>query len=68
MQANGLTNADQIQIGQELQLPMSTPIVTPGETLFPDSELVYGPAFADFDVAQRQPTIPAISMRTPRPC
>ena len=50
MQANGLTNADQIKIGQELQLPMSTPVVTPGEILFPNSELVYGPGFAGFDV------------------
>lgn len=50
MAANDLTDADQIQIGQELQLPMSTPNIAPGEILFPDSELVYGPAFVDFDV------------------
>jgi len=50
MQANGLTNADQIKVGQELRLPMNTPVITPGDVLFPNSELVYGPAFADFDV------------------
>ncbi len=50
MRANGLTNADQIQIGQELQIPMSTPHVGPGEIHFPNSELVYGPGFTDFDV------------------
>ncbi|MGC9398006.1 MAG: LysM peptidoglycan-binding domain-containing protein [Anaerolineae bacterium] len=50
MEANQLTNADQLQVGQELHLPISTPYISPGEILFPDSEMVYGPAYAEFDV------------------
>ena len=51
-QANGINDPDLIAVGQTLNVPQ--PI--PGQTgasfkIIPDSELVYGPASAQFDVA-----------------
>ena len=47
---NELTNADQLQSGQLLKLPVQSPVVGPEAVLLPDSELVYGPAFANFEL------------------
>jgi len=51
MALNGLENADQLAIGQVLKVTMEAAFTGPGDTLIPDSELVYGPGYADFDVA-----------------
>jgi len=51
MALNGLANADQLAIGQVLKVTMEAAFAGPGDTLIPDSELVYGPGYADFDVA-----------------
>jgi len=41
-----------IQIGQVLRVPLKTDVVAPSEILLPDSEVVYSPAYVDFDVAE----------------
>ncbi len=51
MALNGLADADQLAIGQVLKVTMEAAFTGPRETLIPDSELVYGPGYADFDVA-----------------
>jgi len=51
MALNGLANADQLAIGQVLKVTMEAAFTGPGDALIPDSELVYGPGYADFDVA-----------------
>jgi len=50
-QANGLTDDSILNIGQTLNVPPPAP-VTPGPPfkVIPDSELVYGPASAQFDI------------------
>jgi LysM repeat protein len=51
MQANGLTNANMLAVGQELQIPVPTP--QPGGPSFkiiPDSELVYAPMSITLDI------------------
>jgi len=50
MRENGLTDPDQLVIGQVLKIPLAAEITGPDAILIPDSELVYGPALADFDV------------------
>jgi murein DD-endopeptidase MepM/ murein hydrolase activator NlpD len=40
-----------IRIGQVLRVPVGTGNIAPGETLLPDSEVVYGPGYVDFDIA-----------------
>lgn len=52
IEANGLTNPDYLEVGQVLVIP--PPVLgEPGSgfKILPDSELVYGPASVDFDVA-----------------
>jgi LasA protease len=52
IEANNLTNPDILSIGQVLTIPPPTPgSVGPDFKIIPDSELVYGPASADFDIA-----------------
>lgn len=41
-----------IQAGQLLRVPLQTPNLAPNEQLLPDSEVVYSPAYVDFDIAQ----------------
>lgn len=48
---NGLENGDVLAAGQVLQVPGGTTIISPSFKIIPDSELVYGPAAADFDVS-----------------
>lgn len=58
MRLNNIRDADRIYIGQVLRLGTKTavetkPIVTyngPDEYLLPDSEIVYSPAYKDFDI------------------
>ncbi len=47
---NGIANADQLAVGQRLQITQAVSDVGPEYRLIPDSELVYGPAYADFDI------------------
>ncbi|MGC9521747.1 MAG: LysM peptidoglycan-binding domain-containing protein, partial [Anaerolineae bacterium] len=51
MRLNGLSNADQLVVGQVLQVGLDAEHTGPARALLPDSELVYGPGYADFDVA-----------------
>lgn len=50
MRLNGLTNPNTLQIGQVLLVPVLVTRGAPGEKLLPDSEVVYSPAYAMFDV------------------
>ncbi len=50
-QANGLANPNALQAGQVLKVPIVVTRVAPADVLLPDSELVYGPGYANFDVA-----------------
>ena len=48
--ANDLPSADAIAAGQRLRIPTQATRTGPGVKLVPDSELVYGPAYIDFDL------------------
>ncbi|RUA18092.1 MAG: hypothetical protein DSY55_00860 [Clostridia bacterium] len=48
---NHIENPDAVAVGQRLLLPYHTSRITPDHLLLPDSELVYGPAYLDFDIA-----------------
>jgi len=52
IELNGLTNPDVISVGQQLQVPgvEIQRVVGPEFKIVPDSELVYGPGAAGFDV------------------
>lgn len=51
--ANGLVNPDFLAVGQVLQVPTPFPQdPSPSLKIVPNSELVYGPGSADFDVQQ----------------
>lgn len=50
MALNNLTEADFVQVGQVLRVPGDAALISPAFKIIPDSELVYGPAAADFDV------------------
>lgn len=60
MRINGLTNADQLAAGQPLQISLDAQFTGPGTLLIPDNELVYGPEYRDFDVAQTTAALPGI--------
>jgi LasA protease len=52
VETNALANPDYLEIGQVLEIPAPPPGDTgPNLKLIPDSELVYGPNTADFDIA-----------------
>lgn len=51
IQLNGLTDADQLTVGQTLRVSTEAENKSPSAQLIPDSELVYGPGYADFDLA-----------------
>jgi murein DD-endopeptidase MepM/ murein hydrolase activator NlpD len=52
VEANGIAQPDLLEIGQVLTIPAPQPVGTgPAFKLIPDSELVYSPPSADFDVA-----------------
>src|SRR4030067_35129 len=51
--ANRLDNSDYLDVGQVLSIPAPEPQATgPDFKIIPDSELVYGPTSASFDVAE----------------
>jgi LasA protease len=51
-QANKISNPDALEVGQTLTIPVVTPQASgPNFKQIPDSELVYGPLSASFDVA-----------------
>lgn len=56
MRLNNIRNADRISVGQVLKLGTSQTLRTivthagPSEPLLPDSEIVYSPAYKDFDI------------------
>ncbi len=50
-QASGLNNPNWLDVGQVLTIPVPTPLAVPADfKIIPDSELVYGPYAASFDV------------------
>ncbi len=49
MSMNGMSNPNALQIGQVLRIPITVTLVGPADKIIPDSELVYGPAYANFD-------------------
>jgi LysM repeat protein len=49
--ANDLGDPNRLEVGQRLVIPSLTLRTGPGKLLLPDSELVYGPAYLDFDAA-----------------
>ena len=48
---NGIDDPASLQVGQALQIPINTDLVGPDARLMPDSEVVYGPSYVDFDIA-----------------
>lgn len=50
MKINGLTNPNSLQVGQVLKIPTFVDKVGPDTKSLPDSEVVYGPAYKDFDL------------------
>ncbi len=51
MKLNGITNPNAIQIGQQLKIPAQVTRAAPADKILPDSEIVYSPAYATFDVS-----------------
>ena len=49
--ASDIPNPDVVAVGQPLVIPYHTTRTDPVEVLVPDSEVVYGPAYNDFNVA-----------------
>lgn len=51
IEANALPDPDRLEVGQVLVIPPPDPLPPgPGFKIVPDSELVYGPSSADFDL------------------
>lgn len=48
---NGMSNADHLVVGRVLQITLVADLIGPAQMLLPDSEAVYGPGYAGFDVA-----------------
>ncbi len=46
---NHIENPNAVAVGQRLMIPYRTDKTTPDQVLLPDSEIVYGPAYVDFD-------------------
>ncbi len=57
---NGMANADQLSAGQVLQISLDAQHTGPATVLIPDSELVYGPGYKDFDIAQATAAFPGL--------
>ena len=51
MTLNHIADPSQLQAGQPLQIPITADHTGPALHLLPDSEVVYSPAYLDFDVA-----------------
>lgn len=53
VQANNISNPDALEVGQRLIIPLATPQAPgPDYKQIPDSELVYGPLGASFDISE----------------
>jgi LasA protease len=52
MRINGLSNPDMLTVGQELQVSLNTELFGPATALVPDSEVVLGPGYSTFDLAE----------------
>ncbi len=50
LRLNPLTDPDHLQVGQVLNIALDVEREGPAEWLIPDSEMVYGPGYADFAV------------------
>jgi LasA protease len=50
MSINGLADANLLQVDQVLLVPGRADVIGPAFNVIPDSELIYGPSAADFDV------------------
>lgn len=50
METNGIEDAELIAVGQVLRLPATSSVYSPAVKILPDSELVRGPATANFDI------------------
>jgi LasA protease len=48
---NGIDDPAALQVGQPLQIPYEVELTGPNELLLPDSEVVFSPAYVDFDLA-----------------
>ncbi|MBI3914691.1 MAG: LysM peptidoglycan-binding domain-containing protein [Chloroflexi bacterium] len=51
MELNGIADANTLGIGQMLKVPIKLTRAAPGESFIPNSEVVYGPAYENFDIA-----------------
>lgn len=51
MRLNGLTDPNWLSVGQVLLLPSQVDLAVPYQRLLPDSDLILGPTYKDFDVA-----------------
>ncbi|MGQ9503025.1 MAG: LysM peptidoglycan-binding domain-containing protein [Anaerolineae bacterium] len=51
MALNQISDATLLQVGQRLRIPVRTKYSGPMLRLLPDSEVVYSPAYRDFDIA-----------------
>ena len=51
MKLNGLANPNALQVGQQLKVTIQVTRAALADRLLPDSEAVYSPAYASFDVA-----------------
>ncbi len=51
MELNGITDAHTLKIGQQLKVPLKVTRAAPANSFIPDSEVVYGPAYENFDIA-----------------
>lgn len=60
MEINGLLNGDMLAVGQVLQVTLAAQHVGPEAAMIPDSEAVYGPSYADFDLDARAATWPGL--------
>ena len=49
---SGIENPDLVGVGQGIIIPHSAKNYTPDEIVLPDSELVYGIGYVDFDIAE----------------
>src|SRR5581483_2938821 len=50
MKVNDLMNPNSLQVGQVLKIPTQVAKVGPSDKLVPDSEVIYGPAYKNFDI------------------
>lgn len=51
IEANGISDPNALQVGQQLRIPSSQAATGPADLLLPDSEFVNGPSYTDFDIS-----------------